>query len=138
MELTVTASLHPNFVEMVPTIDTINVSSKRQEIKYRLAQIGQPSNKHRSKSLFEEPGIPAPHVNSECLSDSEQAACCQAAFEKVLFDNPSDFVKRMLEETKVIKVPCISFPDSTERSETLAAGTNELIGCQSLITRPGN
>lgn len=37
------------------------------------------------------------------------------------------------EETTVMKVPCMTLRDKTERSETIATGTNELVG-----TNPDN
>src|ERR1051325_1695401 len=82
----------PNFMKIAPVIDEMRRRSAR--IESLLVHTGQHYDESMSDSFFEDLQIPRPdiHLSVGSGSHSEQTARVMIAFEKVLLENPADWV----------------------------------------------
>jgi len=95
MVIDIIAGARPNFMKIAPIIAAIEeVQSKGKDIQYRLIHTGQHYDKNMSAGLFEELGIPEPHVNLGCGggTQAEQTANIMMKFERDILEYPADLV----------------------------------------------
>lgn len=95
MQITLIASVRPNFMEIAPIIHAIKKAQQTgKAIEYRLVHTGQHYDQKMSETFFKELNIPEPDVNLGCGggTQAEQMAAIMLAFEKELMDNPTDLV----------------------------------------------
>ena len=87
------AGARPNFIKIAPIIDAIQVEQSNKEIEYRLIHTGQHYDKNMSADFFEQLGIPKPDINLNVGSGShsEQTAKIMLGYEKILFDEITDY-----------------------------------------------
>jgi UDP-N-acetylglucosamine 2-epimerase (non-hydrolysing) len=95
MVIDIIAGARPNFMKIAPIIAAIEeVQLRGKDIQYRLIHTGQHYDKNMSAGLFEELGIPEPHVNLGCGggSQAEQTANIMMKFERDILEYPADLV----------------------------------------------
>jgi len=95
MIIDIIAGARPNFMKIAPIIAAIEqAQSKGKNIQYRLIHTGQHYDKNMSAGLFEELGIPEPHVNLGCGggTQAEQTANIMVKFERDILEYPADLV----------------------------------------------
>jgi UDP-N-acetylglucosamine 2-epimerase (non-hydrolysing) len=95
MVIDIIAGARPNFMKIAPVISAIEkAQSKGKDIQYRLIHTGQHYDQNMSAGLFEDLGIPEPHVNLGCGggTQAEQTANIMVRFEKDMLEYPADLV----------------------------------------------
>lgn len=90
-KITIIAGARPNFVKIAPIIHAIQADGT---MRYSLVHTGQHYDARMSGSFFKDLGIPTPNINLGCGggTQAEQTAAIMVAFEKYLFENPTDLV----------------------------------------------
>ncbi len=87
------AGARPNFMKIAPIIRALHArDSQQRDLSYRLVHTGQHYDARMSSDLFEQLGIPKPHVNLEVGSgtQAEQTAAIMTRYEALLFKQRSD------------------------------------------------
>ena len=87
------AGARPNFIKIAPIIDAIKAEQSNIEIEYRLIHTGQHYDRNMSADFFEQLEIPMPDINLNAGSGShsQQTAKIMLGYEKILFDEITDY-----------------------------------------------
>ncbi|MGE0771748.1 MAG: non-hydrolyzing UDP-N-acetylglucosamine 2-epimerase [Cyclobacteriaceae bacterium] len=95
MKITLIAGARPNFMKIAPIVRALDNAIKNgQNLSFKLVHTGQHYDDKLSQVFFDELRIPQPNVNLGVGSgtQAEQTAKIMIAFERFLFDNPTDIV----------------------------------------------
>ncbi|MDF2156240.1 UDP-N-acetylglucosamine 2-epimerase (non-hydrolyzing) [Algoriphagus sp. CAU 1675] len=92
---TIVAGARPNFMKIAPIIHQLQKKQREgTNVRFRLVHTGQHYDKKMSGDFFEQLNIPQPDANlgGGGGTQAEQTAAIMVAFEKELFEHPSDLV----------------------------------------------
>ena len=133
MNISIILGTRPEIIKMSPVIR----ECEKQELDYFILHTGQHYSYNLDKIFFEELELPAAKYNLDVGSGThaEETGKMLIGIEKILLEEKPDIVLvegdtsgGVQEESCILKVPCVTLRDNTERPETLEVGSTVLAG----------
>ena len=133
MNISIILGTRPEIIKMSPVIR----ECEKQELDYFILHTGQHYSYNLDKIFFEELELQAAKYNLDVGSGThaEETGKMLIGIEKILREEKPDIVLvegdtsgGVQEESCILKVPCVTLRDNTERPETLEVGSTVLAG----------
>ena len=133
MNISIILGTRPEIIKMSPVIR----ECEKQELDYFILHTGQHYSYNLDKIFFKDLELPAAKYNLDVGSGThaEETGKMLIGIEKILREEKPDIVLvegdtsgGVQEESCILKVPCVTLRDNTERPETLEVGSTVLAG----------
>jgi len=133
MNISIILGTRPEIIKMSPVIR----ECEKQDLDYFILHTGQHYSYNLDKIFFEDLELPAAKYNLDVGSGThaEETGKMLIGIEKILREEKPDIVLvegdtsgGVQEESCILKVPCVTLRDNTERPETLEVGSTVLAG----------